>query len=70
MASRKKLDGRVHLGVGTVPQVSLAAQVEIVGLGVAGAAALDQLAFLPAQADAQRTHELLRNLGLDARRRR
>ena len=61
----EELDGRVHFGVGTVPQASLAAQVEIVGLGVAGAATLDELALLPAQVTAQRTDELLRNLGLD-----
>ena len=42
----EELDGRVHLGVGTVTQVSLAAQVKVVGFGIARAAALDEFALL------------------------
>ncbi len=61
----EETDGPIHRGVRSVPQVGLSAQVQVVRLCIAGTAALDQLPLLPAQADAQRSNELLRDLGLD-----
>ena len=50
--------------VGAVAQQRLAAQVQVVRLGVARAAALEQLDFLLRQRQAQRTDQLLRDLRL------